>query len=390
MWVAPASSATINDVTIARGMPLRFVRLDAVHDWSQYENALSQRPLTRRYLGSTLRGWVEAQHMPLQVPWIAGMLEFGDAGVEHHLEQFESIIGSQALSELLADLFPKSSSREAGIQIQSFLAELIAARELQKASGAVKKAFRYADWEANGKRISVKTCLGPDFNYERLRNCLLGMMLVEENQTLRDCAHICLLGLVRANYTFMRSGLDFLEADFVTQLGTAVDNGSRSEGTSPPREACLTDGSRDSGHERLRVNLVQARKHTTGPLIWNVDCKQAEGELTVRLTRTRGDMIEIGTELDESDSPRMPREHSRALRAKIEENVGKMAKAFEQAPDGFQGWLDLPIHPLYEKYAAASPEFTSMVRAAIGQPGFPVAACIRGGFELSKPLILRF
>lgn len=371
-------------------MPTRFIARDAVHDWSEYEGGLIRSPLTSRLLGPVLQGWVEGKYLPLQVPWLAGLWEFRDAGVEKHLERFEGMIGSQALSDLIVDSFRRSSSREASNQSQSFMAEFLAAEELVRAHGSVKKATSYVDWEANGMRVSVKAALGSDFNYERLRNALFGMVLIEENQILRRWGHIRLQGLMGATHRFMGLVLDFMEEDLASRLESVAAAEHVDEELSPcswcrpsKREPAAKD-----------VQLWIALSRLPGCISVTLETKGSSGQtassLRISFRRAQPDTLEITTELDEADTPVMPVEQLQALRYKIEEKVALMIEAFKKAPDGFVGWLDLPVHPLHEAYALSCDAFGSMIREAVGQPGFPVQVYVRGGFDLKRPQLLRF
>lgn len=377
-------------MTNARGMPEKLFSREAVHDWSHYESGLAQSPLTSHYLGASLCNWVQGtKHTPLQVPWLAGLLEFGNAGIEKFLQSFEQAIGELALRELVQDLFRESSPREASNQIQSFYAEFVAAEHLRKMHGTVNKVVKYADWEANGVFVSVKAILGSDFNYELMRNLLLGMVLVDENQILRDWGSIHLHDLAGADYRFMRYVLDFLEEELIPHL----KNISTADLMGPKRlqwtDVRPFDEANSAKTEKLCISLSSCQNSITARFEAERTDKRLLSKVSLQFVRTKGDMIEIGTQLDASSSFFMPADHLLALSRKITEKVGQMATAFERRPTGFQGWLDLPIHPHYEKYAATSHDFRAMLRRAVGEPAFSIDVCLRGGFDLASPQIFR-
>ncbi len=371
-------------------MPEKLFRCKAVYDWSKYEGELAKSPLTSRYLSSSLRNWVqEAKYTPLQVPWLAALLEFGDVGIEGHLQNFEQAIGEQALEELVADLFRESSPREASREINSFYAEYAAAEYIRTTHGAVKKVISSGDWEADGVLFSVKAVLGSDFNYELMRNLLLGMVLVEENQVLRDWSSMHIDDLVGADYRFIKRVLDFLEDELLPRLESVSAADLAGPMRSLWKEVRPFSEKKDDGREELCVSLSCCQNAIIARIEAAGSDKQLLSSASLRFGRAKDDIVEIGTELDGASSPYMSSAHLRALSRKITEKVALMTIAFERQPSNFQGWLDLPIHPHYERFASTSSEFRQMLRTSVGEPGFPIYLCLRGGFDLARTQVLR-
>jgi hypothetical protein len=373
----------------AREMPDRLIPQSSVHDWARYETGLVRSPLTASYLGDILRKWVQSTPCnPLQVPWLAGLVEFDDAGIEPFLQRFEKEIGQSSLRDLIQDLFREPCSSQASRQIQSFYAEYVAAEYLQKTYGGVTKAREYVDLEVDGFGVSVKAVLGADFNYELLRNLLLGLLLVKENKILRDFGRIVLRDLAGANYAFLKYICAFMETDLMPLLERAAALMSVAATYPTVTEVRPLPSSDVNKQREIELSHRGDDGAITVQLALLKTTEVPTRTLSMVFERSTDGMIEVSTELDSSNSFAMSGSSELALANKIDEKIGKMCLARTHYQRSFKGWLDLAIHPLHERYVSGSIDFNKRLVKAVGATGFPVYLCVRGGFALAPQRIV--
>lgn len=175
-------------------MPSKSIRLKDLNDWNKYSKNLNKLLFVKKYLGDTLKTWVQNKNNsnPLSITLIANLFKNTLSSFNKNLSVMEKSIGESNLSELLYELKnQKSDSAQIETKIHSLFGEIFTYSELIKKYNKVDKIKEHGDWLCDDKIVvSVKTKNELDHNYEIIENAIRALYFIKENSFLKKYNHI--------------------------------------------------------------------------------------------------------------------------------------------------------------------------------------------------------
>jgi len=175
-------------------MPSKLIGLKDLNNWNKYSKNLNNLSFVKKYLGDTLKIWVENKNNfnPLSISLIANLFKNGLDSFNKTLGKMEESIGENNLSELFNELkIQKSDPSQITTKIHSLFGEIFTYSELIKKYDKVNKIKEHGDWLCNDKTVvSVKTKNELDHNYEIIENTLRALYFIKENNVLRKYNNI--------------------------------------------------------------------------------------------------------------------------------------------------------------------------------------------------------
>ena len=175
-------------------MPAKLIGLKDLNNWNKYSKNLNNLSFVKKYLGDTLKIWVENKNNfnPLSISLIVNLFKNGLGSFNKTLGKMEESIGENNLSELFNELkIQKSDPSQITTKIHSLFGEIFTYSELIKKYDKVNKIKEHGDWLCNGKTVvSVKTKNELDHNYEIIENTLRALYFIKENNVLRKYNNI--------------------------------------------------------------------------------------------------------------------------------------------------------------------------------------------------------
>ena len=175
-------------------MPAKLIGLKDLNNWNKYSKNLNNLSFVKKYLGDTLKIWVENKNNfnPLSISLIANLFKNGLGSFNKTLGKMEKSIGEKNLSELFYELkIQKSDPSQITTKIHSLFGEIFTYSELIKKYDKVNKIKEHGDWLCNDKTVvSVKTKNELDHNYEIIENTLRALYFIKENNVLRKYNNI--------------------------------------------------------------------------------------------------------------------------------------------------------------------------------------------------------
>jgi len=175
-------------------MPTKSIRLKDLNNWNKYSKSLNKLFYVKKYLGDTLRSWVENKKNlnPLSITLIADLFENDLDSFNKNLSVMEKPIGENNLSKLFYELkMQKSDPAQINIKTHSLSGEVFAYFDLIKKFNKVVKIEEHGDWLCDDKTVvSVKTKNALDHNHEIIENAVRALYFIKENSFLKKYNHI--------------------------------------------------------------------------------------------------------------------------------------------------------------------------------------------------------
>jgi len=371
------------------------VCLSETRNWSLYENGLAKMPLVRKYLGDTLRSWVEEAGVPnpLVLPWVRALYDGSLSFLEPHLADLEAELGRSNLEALIDDLLRKTGpALDLRKDVAALYGEIVAFRGLRDMGAkSIQKVTSRGDWHADGVDVSVKTILDIDHNYQQIEDSLEGNAYLEEFPTLRRMRHIQLRKgrgldneLMSKVLRLLDHGLERLLAFLLNDFGYPDWHYFSLEGLRVP-EVVPVD-------ERGRFSLKAMRHGSQSILLVLEDIRAGEPPgsdghgLEMDFEKRDDDAREFSTSNDLNAWWGMPEIDQKRLGEKI---AGKARAIMSKKREGLPlaGWINVETHPSLQQGIAARPEALEQFASKwVGECDIPLLVHAFGGFELAKPV----
>jgi hypothetical protein len=378
-----------------KGIPLRVAR-----DWATYERKLATTPLVHKYVGEILKGWVENPRIqnPLALPWLRILIDGNLSFLEQILVEFESDMGESNLSRLIPDLLPTSAPLQHTSRCLSALfGEVMTFRKLKELGATdIKKLTTWGDWQANGLTISVKSILDIDKNYELIEDVVEGLACLEEYPMVRATNHFWVFHGEGLDDKFIEKILGFLHSDLEELLTHLVSGMGYPRWAYSSVEALrIPEVAKNSERGRF---LVKATRHNHKEILVVLedigvgDSPEQQHRVELKLELRPNASHEFATSNDfnawsgepDVDQEKLGRQIASKLNTLKAKNKGKDTTEFA-------AWINIEAHPSLQPGIAGHPErIRDLVSELLEGISFPVFVYIYGGFELAKPLLLRF
>jgi hypothetical protein len=386
-------------LTILPDMP---IPLSLARDWSTYRKNLDSTPLVDRYLANTLQQWVQNPQIPnpLVLPWIRILVDGSLNSLERHLADLEQSMGESALSKLLSDLLRKQGpAMDIQRDISALFGEIMAFRKLKEMGVRdITKIRSRGDWLADGVTVSVKTVLDVDHNYRQIEESLEGFAYLKEAPFMRSIRHIRVFDGKGLDNEFMSKTLKLIERSFEKILGFLLSDMGFPEWyyTMGEIEAIRIPEVADKSEiGRFHIKACRSDRATLSFEIEDIragESTESEGH-TIRLSmklRT-DDPLAFSTNNDLNAWSGWPEVDQARLGNQILGKLEDIESKYDGDPTRFAAWINIETHPKFQPGVAGFPEKTQDYLARlVGNKEYPVFFLFYGGFELAKPLLLRF
>jgi hypothetical protein len=380
-------------------LPESPVCLSDARDWSLYEDGLAHIPLARKYLGETLRSWVEESGIPnpLVLPWVRALYDGTLLFLERHLEDLEATLGVPNLEDLLDDLLRKTGpALDLRRDVAALYGEIVAFRGLRyMGAKSIQKVTTRGDWHADGVDISVKTILGIDHNYQQIEDSLEGNGYLEECPTLRRMRHIQLQKGRGLDNELMTKALRLLDHGLERLLAFLLDDFGYPDWYHFSLEGLRIPGAA-SMDESGKLSLKAMRYDERSILLVLEDIRAGESSDSV------GHGLEMEFEVRDDDAHAfstnndlnawwgMPEIDQKRLGKQIASKVEEIMRKRRQGSP-LAGWINIEMHPSLQKGIAAKPESLGrFVSEWVGKCDIPLLVHALGGFELARPVTCSF
>jgi len=381
-------------------LPEKAIPLRVAHDWANYGRRLATTPLVHKYVGEILKGWVENPRIqnPLALTWLRILIDGDLCFLEEILVEFESDMGESNLSRLIPDLLPTSAPLQHTHRCLSALfGEVMTFRKLKELGVAdIKKLTTWGDWQADGVTISVKTILDIDENYKLIEDAIEGLACLEEYPMVRGMNRFRVFHGEGLDDRFIEKILGFLHSDLEELLTHLVSGMGYPQWVYSTVEALRIPEVAGSG-ERGRF-LVKATRHNCGEILVVLedigvgDSPEQQHRVEFKLELRPNGSHEFATSNDFNAWSGEPDVDQEKLGQQIASKLNTL-KAKNKGKDTteFAAWINIEAHPSLQPGIAGHPErIRDLVSELVEGINFPVFVYIYGGFELARPLLLRF
>ncbi|MFC2106060.1 hypothetical protein ACFLS0_04850 [Candidatus Bipolaricaulota bacterium] len=381
-------------------LPEKPIPLRVARDWSSYKKNLDATPLVRKHLLGILKGWVENPKIqnPLALPWLRHLIDGDLRSLEKHLAEFENYMGESNLSKLIPDLLPVGAPlQHTHRSLSALFGEVMTFRKLRELGAEnVAKLTTWGDWQADELTVSVKTILDIDSNYKLIEDVVEGLGCLEEYPAMRATSHFRIFNGNGLDDRFLAKVLDFLHVDLEETLQYLVSGMGYPKWVYCSVEALRIPevaGTNEKG--RLRANAT--RHNGKQILIALEDIRGGESpeqrhRIEFKIKLRQGVSYEFSANNDFNAWSGEPEIDRQKLRRQI---VGKLEtvaiKNKGKDISGFAAWINIEAHPSLESGIAGHPgRIKALISELVEEVKFPVLVYIYGGFELKKPLLLKF
>ncbi len=259
----------------------------------------------------------------------------------------------------------------------------------------VEKLTTWGDWHADGLTISVKTILDIDRNYQLIEDVVEGLGYLEEYPIVRSTNHFRVFNGDGLDDRFVAKILGFLHSDLEEMLEHLVS------GMGHPRWAyskveALRDPDVAGTNEKGRF-LVKGLRHHKEVFVELEDIGVGESpkqehciKLKIELRQDVSHDFATSNDFNAwSGEPEIDREK---LGRQIADKLGTIeTKNIGKDTTRFAAWINIVAHPSLQPGIAGHPErIRGLLSEFVEGVDFPVLVYIYGGFELAKPVLLRF
>lgn len=369
-----------------------------LNNWKKYSAGLKENKFVKKYLGTTLKRWVENLLSPMSVNWVLWLYKSKLDKLNEYLETFENRLGEENLKLLFSELKKEAGNTESTIiKIRSLTGEITAFNKLaDEGHKNLKKISAGGDWESETAIISVKSILDLDLNYQLIENTIQGMICIQENSILRKYSNIRLNDEKNLDHKFRAKIIWFLQNSLLNTLqfvDDTLENNDEVEikttkfymgdGQQDGYLKILLTGDSDDSNKTITANLQEDR--------YGMPELEHKLEMNFRINNPQYSNI-FCISFDTNtywDGQILDFDH---LQKSIKEHLEKFDQDKEKLKSNksFIGWINISIHPMHECYVLENKDkIEELLRTTKSDRQYKVIFCLnpQWGFDLKKAII---
>jgi hypothetical protein len=379
-------------------MPSKLINLKDVSNWDEYSMCLNELSLVKKYIGNTLEIWVKNNINPLSISLIANLYENDLGFFNNNLSMMEKSIGEHNLSELFHELkIQNKDPAQITTKIHSLFGEIFAYSELIKKYNKVDKIKELGDWLCDDNTVvSVKTKNDLDHNYEIIESTLRSLYFIKENNVLRKYNNIKINEGKNIDDKFRNNVLWFLNSvlvEFINFQDKQINNWNnlKLEATK-----YFFDNAKLQSILEIEVEFFKdnANKNTLS-LILKEDRNGEKEELKHQVKFIFTDYpdknslsisFDINTWWGDDNKIDWQR-----LKNSIENYLTKFDKSYSNLKEqnkNFIGWINIFMHPKYEKYTLKPEDITKEINDIIGKKEYKIIFGFISKWNSQEPKII--
>jgi len=380
-------------------MPSKSISLKDLNNWNKYFKNLNKLSFVKKYLGDTLKTWVEnkTNFNPLSISLIANLFKNGLSSFEKNLGIMEKSIGEKNLSELFYELkIQKSDPSQITTKIHSLFGEIFTYTELIKKYNKVDKIKEHGDWLCDDNTIvSVKTKNELDHNYEIIENALRALYFIKENSFLRKYNNIRIIQGKNIDDKFRNSVIWFINSalsEFINfqdkQLNTwnnlKLETTKYYFGNSKLQNILEVEAEffkDNSNKDVLSILLKEDRSGEKENLSHQIKLKfnnwPDKNTLSVLYDTN---VYWVNDKIDYGD-----------LKNSIHDYLKKFDKSYSiinKQNKSFVGWINIFLHSKHEIYISQSEDLKKEIKDITSNKGYKIILALRPVWNSIKPKIL--
>lgn len=359
-----------------------------INNFNYFKPKIDKLTITKKYLNSTLRYWIENTPNPLSIPWIQNLVTDDLNWLEDRLNTLETTIGNQVVESIHAELEEENANNPTAIirKINSLAGEINALIDLTKLGFRnLNKVNRYGDWINEDSIISVKTKFNLDSNYLILENVIRGQMFIAENVILRQYSQVRIRNEVKYNDSINSRVIKLLDSALPALLKRA-DKGIDEGRLIYDKVECSDLISTKLNVEVHRYNAMSRDK--------KIEIKIAYQDSSITLEFIKQDKIkQFSNFTADSDGFHPVGIRQELTELNLDSIIEKLDSAFlaDKTKRTFVGWINIEVHSKFEKYITENQlEVHKELRLLIGTKPYRVFVCFipHYGFDLAGRLVM--
>ena len=380
-------------------MPTKSISLKDLNNWNKYFKNLNKLFFVKKYLGDTLKTWVENKNNfnPLSISLIANLFKNGLGSFNKNLSVMEKSIGENNLSELFYELkIQKSDPAQINTKTHSLFGEVFAYFGLIKRSNKVDKIKEFGDWLCDDKTVvSVKTKNALDHNYELIENAIRALYFIKENSFLKKYNNIEISQGKNIDDKFRNSVIWFINSalsEFIYSQNKQLDTWNNfklettkyfDNGISQSTLKVEVEVFKDNADEEDVISLLIKEDRNGEKQNFNHQIKLEFNSRSDKNTLSvlfDTNAFVVNDKVDFSD-----------LKSYIQDylkNFDKSYSIINKQNKDFVGWINISLHPKNEVFIPNSEDLIKEIKDIKGNREYKIILALRPVWNFIEPKIL--
>ncbi len=344
-----------------------------IHDWTEYEPNLSEHGLLSSLLAGTLRTWVEntALSNPLAIRWVYLVRNHQAHYICREISKWlDDPYALGILPWMLQELGRQRSSAEAMKKIASLRGEAAVYRLLRSNGFSVGWVRDAADWQVEGRLISVKTKLPLGHVYEVVAQAIRAVQGIEENHHCRKIRHVQLQNMERLRDEDLAHVLSIIDQDLEDILTQWLELHEQS-------------GQVSGRYQFFEMGPTSVYVSITMPDALGKNI----GKITLEIDSAKESIVSINYDMNAWWYEPLA---SKWLRSRISGYLDEVKRTNATLQSSAEAWINLVIHPRNAEWVRDNLSNLHDAVTQIAVPySFPITVCLfpEYDFTLKAPIL---